>query len=101
MDCRPARCRQSVEPLFCVGPVKSGRSPLKPVKFPFQRAVRVELQRALLRRVPQVSFAAIAFLFTAVSAQAQTDMPVVKLQLHWTHQAQFAGYYVAKDLGFY
>ena len=74
---------------------------MKPVKFPFQRAVRVGLQRAFLRRVLQVSFAAIAFLFAAVSAQAQTDMPVVKLQLHWTHQAQFAGYYVAKDLGFY
>ena len=37
----------------------------------------------------------------AAPAAAQTTKPLVRVQLHWTHQAQFAGYYVAKELGFY
>lgn len=44
------------------------------------------------------SLAAAAFAFTAVSAQADDK---VVLQLKWVTQAQFAGYYVAKDKGFY
>ena len=34
-------------------------------------------------------------------AQAETDPNSVKLQLQWVTQAQFAGYYVAQDQGFY
>ena len=44
------------------------------------------------------SLAAAAFALTAVSAQAEDK---VVLQLKWVTQAQFAGYYVAKDKGFY
>src|SRR6187200_2439496 len=36
-----------------------------------------------------------------IPAAAQTELPLLKLQLRWTHQAQFAGYYVARELGFY
>lgn len=35
-----------------------------------------------------------------VSAQA-TDLKPVRFMLQWSHQAQFAGYYVALDKGFY
>ena len=34
-------------------------------------------------------------------AGAQTERPLVRVQLHWLHQAQFAGLYVADALGFY
>jgi NitT/TauT family transport system substrate-binding protein len=44
------------------------------------------------------SLAAAAFALTAVSAQADDK---VVLQLKWVTQAQFAGYYVAQDKGFY
>lgn len=43
----------------------------------------------------------VVFLVTAIPAVAQTDLPLVRLQLHWAHQAQFAGYYVAGELGLY
>ncbi|HCJ71834.1 MAG TPA: nitrate ABC transporter substrate-binding protein, partial [Agrobacterium sp.] len=39
-----------------------------------------------------------ASLLTAFSAQAADK---ITLQLKWVTQAQFAGYYVAKDKGFY
>ncbi len=39
-----------------------------------------------------------AFAFTATPAFSADD---VTLQLKWVTQAQFAGYYVAKDMGFY
>lgn len=42
--------------------------------------------------------AAAALAFTAGAAMAAEE---VKLQLQWVTQAQFAGYYVAKDKGFY
>lgn len=42
--------------------------------------------------------AALALMGTAVQAQAADK---VTLQLKWVTQAQFAGYYVAKDKGFY
>jgi len=74
---------------------------MRPVAFPFQCAARAGMQRASLRDVLLVPFAALLFLLTSVTAEAQTEVPVVRLQLHWTHQAQFAGYYVAKELGFY
>jgi NitT/TauT family transport system substrate-binding protein len=35
------------------------------------------------------------------AAHAQNDLPLVRLQLQWFHQAQFAGYYVAHALRFY
>ena len=41
---------------------------------------------------------AVAALSLAGAAQAQDEVP---LQLKWVTQAQFAGYYVAKDKGFY
>jgi NitT/TauT family transport system substrate-binding protein len=44
------------------------------------------------------SLAAAAFALTTVSAQAEDK---VVLQLKWVTQAQFAGYYVAQDKGFY
>lgn len=40
-------------------------------------------------------------LLPAMGASAQPEMPVVRLQLQWSHQAQFAGFYVAEALGFY
>jgi len=45
-----------------------------------------------------LSGAALAASFAATSALAADD---VKLQLQWVTQAQFAGYYVALDKGFY
>lgn len=35
------------------------------------------------------------------SAQVKGDLEPVVLQLKWSHQFQFAGYYMAKELGFY
>ena len=45
-----------------------------------------------------LTLSAVALVFTAISAQAQDKLT---LQLKWVTQAQFAGYYVAKDKGFY
>jgi len=44
---------------------------------------------------------AAVLILSAVPAAAQLDKPLVKVQLRWSHQAQFAGYYVAKEIGFY
>jgi NitT/TauT family transport system substrate-binding protein len=47
------------------------------------------------------------FLLAAAAAlhaspvQGQHELPTVRLQLLWFHQAQFAGYYVAHALGLY
>lgn len=42
------------------------------------------------------------FLFGACSSQEQNKLPdKVTLQLKWVHQAQFAGFYVAVEKGFY
>ena len=46
----------------------------------------------------QTIFAAAVFALSAASAQAADE---VTLQLKWVTQAQFAGYYVAADKGFY
>lgn len=35
------------------------------------------------------------------SAREEKDLEQVVLQLKWTHQFQFAGYYMAKELGYY
>ena len=48
------------------------------------------------RIIPMLSALAVGFAATtAMAADAVT------LQLKWVTQAQFAGYYVAKDKGFY
>lgn len=47
------------------------------------------------------ALAALSSLVVASSAAAQEQRPTINLQLLWTHQAQFAGYYVASELGFY
>ena len=46
------------------------------------------------------TFAAAAVSAAGVAAPAMAD-DEVKLQLQWVNQAQFAGYYVAQDKGFY
>lgn len=38
---------------------------------------------------------------SVTSAQVKGDSEPVVLQLKWSHQFQFAGYYMAKELGFY
>src|ERR1041384_2151554 len=35
------------------------------------------------------------------SAGGPAELPLVRVQLHWMHQAQFAGLYVANALGYY
>src|SRR5262249_996688 len=54
-------------------------------------------RRMIMRKVGAVAFAA-AMLAGAVGAQAADPLT---LQLKWGTQSQFAGYYVAKDKGFY
>jgi ABC-type nitrate/sulfonate/bicarbonate transport system substrate-binding protein/uncharacterized membrane protein YeiH len=39
--------------------------------------------------------------YGASTAAPAQELPTVQLQLHWQHQAQFAGFYVARELGFY
>ncbi|MBQ0747657.1 MAG: ABC transporter substrate-binding protein [Marinobacter sp.] len=44
----------------------------------------------------------LTFLFTVVSqAAAASELKDVTLRLKWVHQAQFAGFYAAKEKGFY
>ena len=50
-----------------------------------------------MRQIGAIAFAA-AMLAGAVGAQAADALT---LQLKWVTQAQFAGYYVAKDKGLY
>lgn len=40
-------------------------------------------------------------LFTGSMLSAQDELTPVRLQLQWVAQSQFAGYFAAKDLGFY
>ena len=40
-------------------------------------------------------------LIGALVAAADDNMTAVRIQLQWVPQAQFAGYYVAQELGFY
>ncbi|HEY6353738.1 MAG TPA: ABC transporter substrate-binding protein, partial [Burkholderiaceae bacterium] len=47
---------------------------------------------------PKYLWPALVLAFAAAGAQAQDKLT---LQLKWVTQAQFAGYYVAKDKGFY
>ena len=42
-----------------------------------------------------------ALMLTSVLAAADDDLVPVSIQLQWVTQAQFAGYYVAQELGFY
>ena len=48
----------------------------------------------------KIATAAALLLAVAMSAPAQAQDKLT-LQLKWVTQAQFAGYYVAKDKGFY
>ncbi|MGD9707525.1 MAG: ABC transporter substrate-binding protein, partial [Candidatus Delongbacteria bacterium] len=43
----------------------------------------------------------IAFVFLAGVTSASEQKCAVNLQLRWFHQFQFAGYYAAKELGYY
>ena len=52
----------------------------------------------MMLRNPKPLAAAVALAASAFAAQAQDKL---NLQLKWVTQAQFAGYYVAKDKGFY
>ncbi len=49
-------------------------------------------------KIAKLGLLSVALFGTAVTAQAADD---VTLQLKWVTQAQFAGYYVAQDKGFY
>ncbi|GGC09648.1 hypothetical protein GCM10011352_40130 [Marinobacterium zhoushanense] len=46
-------------------------------------------------------FVALLILLIAKPSQAQDPLEQVRLQLMWKHQFQFAGYYMAKEKGFY
>ena len=41
------------------------------------------------------------FLFLISSFLFSSDLKPVSIQLKWKHQFQFAGFYIAKELGFY
>lgn len=43
----------------------------------------------------------VALMLTSGLAAADDDLAPVSIQLQWVTQAQFAGYYVARELGFY
>ncbi len=43
----------------------------------------------------------ICFLYLFVQGIKAEELDTLKLQLKWTHQFQFAGYYAAQELGFY
>jgi polar amino acid transport system substrate-binding protein len=43
----------------------------------------------------------VSFLFTVSSAADSTDLQQITLQLNWKNQFQFAGYYMAKEKGYY
>lgn len=68
------------------------------------RFVRRSLRRLLLHAVlwPAAFFVALfVALFAAPRAWADHALVDVTLQLRWTHQFQFAGYYAAQKMGFY
>ena len=52
------------------------------------------------RRLPEVLFATLLLILWVLPVQAAALQPV-RLMLQWSHQAQFAGYYVAQEKGFY
>src|ERR687891_658852 len=43
----------------------------------------------------------LVMLIGSVPSMAQDELTPVRLQLQWVAQSQFAGYFAAKDLGFY
>ena len=51
----------------------------------------------MIKKLPHL-VCAVALAAASIAAQAQDKLT---LQLKWVTQAQFAGYYVAKDKGFY
>ena len=48
-----------------------------------------------------ICLATLLFFSTVSLGQAQEPLKKVRLQLKWVHQFQFAGYYAAKEKGFY
>jgi NitT/TauT family transport system substrate-binding protein len=48
-----------------------------------------------------LAVAALAGLAHAAVAQQARPLTPVRIVMHWDHQAQFAGFYVAADKGFY
>lgn len=48
-----------------------------------------------------VAIVAVFLLLFTFTVQAQTKLTSVAIQLQWNHQFQFAGYYAAKEKGFY
>ena len=58
--------------------------------------------RSQLRFITRI-FVVLSLIATSpsVSAEEEKDLEPVVLQLKWSHQFQFAGYYMAKELGYY
>lgn len=58
--------------------------------------------RSQLRLITRI-FVVLSLIATSpsVSAEEEKDLEPVVLQLKWSHQFQFAGYYMAKELGYY
>ncbi len=54
-----------------------------------------------VRRI--IAFLAAVFLplLFSACASSEPELEPVTLQLNWSHEAEFVGYYVAKDMGFY
>jgi NitT/TauT family transport system substrate-binding protein len=53
------------------------------------------------RTVHRICFILISILLLAAGCSQQPEPDQVSLQLKWVHQAQFAGYYVAQEQGYY
>lgn len=54
------------------------------------------------RLLPRLAaMAALAALMAWAPAAGAAGLELVSVRLHWLHQAQFAGYYMAEDLGLY
>ncbi len=56
-----------------------------------------------LRRLRPIVLLCLCFLLTLQATQADSELPAqkVRLQLLWQHQFEFAGFYAAKELGYY
>ena len=56
---------------------------------------------AIARRVLAMALALASFAVLSGPARAGADQPTIRFQLQWFHQAQFAGFYVAAEQGYY
>ena len=54
-----------------------------------------------IRKYFLISFFVLCFVFSNNLIYASENLESVTLQLKWLHQFQFAGYYAAKEKGFY